>query len=95
MEDLNVTKIDDPGLIQYEIEATPEEAHDLQDLLKEVQTHDLELRNLFTFRHFKDEFLDDDSNEFQNGLDHVYQKLYELGTPKTKQQIEEIHLRNQ
>ncbi len=92
MDTISDVKIDDSTLIQYEIEATPEELENLQHLLTETQAHDMELRNLFTFRHYDDKLADDDRKEFQNGLTHTFQRLYELGTPETKQRIEEIHM---
>ncbi|MFC0557522.1 hypothetical protein [Halalkalibacter alkalisediminis] len=94
MEDISPTPVNDGQLIEYEIEATLTEKKALEDLLSEVQAHDLELGNLFTFRHFDDEQVDTDRNEYQRGLNDVYEALYRLGTPKTKAQIKEIHMVN-
>ena len=94
MEDISPTPVHDGQLIEYEIEATVTEKKALEDLLREVQSHDLELGNLFTFRHFDDEKVDADRNEYQRGLNDVYEALYRLGTAKTKAQIQEIHMVN-
>ncbi|MFC0471272.1 hypothetical protein ACFFHM_12440 [Halalkalibacter kiskunsagensis] len=94
MDTINPTRVDDGQLIEYEIEATPAEKKALEDLLHEVQSHDLELGNLFTFRHFDDSKIDDDRNEYQRGLNDVYEELYRLGTAETKEKIREIHMIN-
>ncbi|KGA97691.1 hypothetical protein AJ85_06000 [Alkalihalobacillus alcalophilus ATCC 27647 = CGMCC 1.3604] len=94
MDDISPTKIGDGQLIEYEIEATETEKKDLANLLHEVQKHDLELSNLFSFEHFDQSKTDIDQEEYQKGMDDVYEALYRLGTPETKRIIEEIHLRN-
>ena len=94
MDVINPTRVNDGQLIEYEIAATPTEKKAFEDLLSEVQSHDLELGNLFSFRHFDDETGDDDRNEFQRGLDDVFEQLYKLGTEETKAKIKEIHLIN-
>ncbi|WP_088103140.1 hypothetical protein [Halalkalibacter urbisdiaboli] len=94
METISPTRIGDGQLIEYEIEATPTEKKALEDLLHEVQSHDVELGNLFTFRHFDDGKVDKDKDDFQRGLNDVYEALYQLGTPETKEKIKEIHLIN-
>ncbi|GAE26387.1 hypothetical protein JCM9140_2443 [Halalkalibacter wakoensis JCM 9140] len=94
MDAISPIKVDDGQLIEYEIAATPTEKKALEDLLHEVQSHDLELGNLITFRHFDDEVVDEDRNEYQRGLNDVYEELYRLGTPETKEKIKEIHMIN-
>ncbi|KHF41286.1 hypothetical protein [Halalkalibacter okhensis] len=94
MDTISPTRVDDGQLIEYEIAATPAEKKALEDLLHEVQSHDLELGNLVTFRHFDDEKVDEDKNEYQRGLNDVYEELYRLGTAETKQKIKEIHMIN-
>lgn len=94
MDAISPVKIPDPALIQYEIEATPEELQQMEFVLEETQSHDMELRNLFTLRHFDDNLADEDRNEFQSGLNKVFEMIYKLGTPETKRQIEEIGLLN-
>lgn len=94
MDAISPIKVDDMNLIQYEIEATTSELNKLQHLLSEVQAHDMELSNLFTFKHFNNKIADADRDETQRGWNAVYKQLYELGTPPTKQAIEEINLIN-
>lgn len=94
METISPIKVDDGQLIEYEISATPEEKKEFEKLLHEVQAHDVELGNLFTFRHFDDKKIDRDHNEYQRGLNDVFDELYRLGTEETKEKIREIHLVN-
>ncbi|MGY4690542.1 hypothetical protein [Salibacterium sp. K-3] len=94
MDDISRMKIPDSNLIQYEIEADEEELEQLDFLLGETQDHDLESRNLFTFRHFDESIEETDRHEFQRGMDHVLQKIYDLGTPETKQKMREAHILN-
>ncbi|WP_026689700.1 hypothetical protein [Alteribacter aurantiacus] len=91
MDAVSEMKVPESGY-QYEIQATEEEMEALQDLLTVTQAHDVDERNLLTFRHFDDRYAIADRNEYQEGLSNVFKALYELGTPETKQAIEEIHL---
>lgn len=92
---ISTTKVDDGQLIEYEIEASEEEFQNLKKLLDEVQAHDMELADLFTFKHFDERYSDADRNETQQGLNQIYDKLYELGTEDTRAAIQEIHLINE
>ncbi|KMK74940.1 hypothetical protein [Alkalihalobacillus pseudalcaliphilus] len=94
MDDISPTKVGDGQLIEYEIEATEAEKKDLSELLRQVQKHDLERGNLFSLKHFDTTYSDRDQEEFQRGLDDVFEALYRLGTPETKRIIEDIHLTN-
>ncbi|AXF57646.1 hypothetical protein [Salicibibacter kimchii] len=90
MEDITTSKIDDHELIEYEIEATEEQITDLQQLLLDVQTHDMELADLFSFRHFDENFTTADSERFQHGINQVYRTIYELGTQETKEKMDSM-----
>ncbi len=94
MDAISPVKVGDGQMIEYEISATETEIKALQDLLNQVQSHDLELGNLFTFRHFDDLKVDRDKNEYQSGLNDVYEAIYNLGTEETKRKVEEIGLMN-
>ncbi|NEU31882.1 hypothetical protein GN156_14005 [bacterium LRH843] len=94
METLSPIKINDGYLIEYEVAVTPSEKKDLENLLREVQAHDMELGSMFTFKHFDETGRIHDKDEYQRGLNDVYEEIYRLGTPETKQQIEEINLIN-
>lgn len=94
MDTISPTPVNDGQLIEYEIEATEAEKKAFEELLHEVQAHDVELGNLFSFRHFDDEKVDRDRNEYQRGLNDVYEEIYRLGTPVTKERIKEIHMIN-
>ncbi|MBB6450635.1 hypothetical protein HNR44_002625 [Geomicrobium halophilum] len=91
MEDITTSKINDHELIEYSIEATPEERDELQELMLNVQTHDMELKDLFSFRHFNEDFTSADSERFQHGLNEVYKKIYELGTEETKMKMDQLN----
>ncbi|WP_059105838.1 hypothetical protein [Shouchella shacheensis] len=95
MDEISATRVGDGEMIEYEIDATPEEKKEFETLLRQVNRHDVELGNLFSFRHFDDIAGDTDKNEYQVGMNDVYEKIYQLGTAKTKQIISEIHLTNE
>ncbi|SDB83956.1 hypothetical protein [Shouchella lonarensis] len=95
MDTISNVRVNDGQLIEYEIEATEEEKKDFEKLLHEVNRHDVELGNLFSFRHFDETASDTDKNEYQAGLNDVYDRLYELGTAETKAKVKEIHLQNE
>ncbi|WP_096201668.1 hypothetical protein [Bacillus sp. FJAT-45350] len=93
MDAISNVKVDDPQLIQYEIEVTDEELKEVQHLLTEVQHHDLELQNLFSFRHFDEMNKVEDDNETRDGMEHILQTVYKYGSQETKQVLEEIHFK--
>ncbi|WP_078551934.1 hypothetical protein [Bacillus alkalicellulosilyticus] len=92
MEDISPTKIGDGQLIEYEIFVNDAEYKELQDLLLEVQAHDMELGDLFTFKHFNELETDRDRNETQRGLYDVYRMIHKFGTTETKRAIESLGL---
>ncbi|WP_017728955.1 hypothetical protein [Halalkalibacterium ligniniphilum] len=94
MDTLSPTPANDGQTIEYEIEVTPDEKKALEDLLHDVQAHDMELGNMFTFRHFDDLTGDSDRNEYQRGLNDIFEAIYQYGTNETKQKLDEIHLIN-
>ncbi|GAF15504.1 hypothetical protein JCM19046_4834 [Bacillus sp. JCM 19046] len=95
MDSISTMRVNDGQLIEYEIAATQAEKEELERLINEVHKHDVELSNLFTFKHFDELTADADKDEYQTGLNDVYDRLYQLGTEVTKQQIQEIHLQNE
>ncbi|MDQ0208259.1 hypothetical protein [Alkalicoccobacillus murimartini] len=94
MDTISPVRVNDGQLIEYEIAASLSEREDLEHLLHEVQAHDVELGNLISFRHFDDTEGDADKNEYQRGLNDIFDALYRLGTEETKAKIKEIHLIN-
>ncbi|WYS07819.1 hypothetical protein MKZ27_07055 [Bacillus sp. FSL R5-0394] len=95
MDTISNVRVNDGQLIEYEIAATEEEKKQFEDLLRQVNKHDVELGNLFSFRHFDERAGDADKNEFQVGMNDVYERLYQLGTEETKAKIKEINLLNE
>lgn len=95
MNEINTIKADDGQLIEYEIEATESELQRLQRLLDEVHAHDMELGNVFTFKHMDEDHNVGDEKETQDGLNQVFQQLYELGTEDTKKALQELNLHQQ
>ncbi|GAF22540.1 MULTISPECIES: hypothetical protein [Shouchella] len=95
MDNISLTKVDDGQLIEYEISATEAEKEEFERLIREVHKHDVELGNLFSFKHFDDLTADADKDEYQTGMNDIYDRLYTLGTEETKQKISEIHLQNE
>lgn len=95
MDSISTMRVHDGQLIEYEIAATAAEKEELERLIDEVHKHDVELSNLLTFKHFDELTADADKDEYQTGLNDVFDRLYQLGTDETKQQITEIHLQNE
>ncbi|WP_018923343.1 hypothetical protein [Salsuginibacillus kocurii] len=91
MEDLTETEVNDPDIIQYAVDATPEEADKLRELLEKTQRHDLELTNLMTFRHFDERIEENDRYEYKDSFEHVLHAIYDLGTPETKEAVKSMH----
>ncbi|MFB4213811.1 hypothetical protein ACE1TH_18115 [Shouchella sp. JSM 1781072] len=95
MDNISLTEVDDGQLIEYEISATEAEKEQLERLIREVHKHDVELGNLLSFKHFDDLTADADKDEFQTGMNDIYEEIYRLGTDETKQKVSEIHLQNE
>lgn len=94
MDTLSATPANDGQMIEYEVRVTPTEKEALEQLLHSAQKHDMELGNMFSFRHFDDEKVDQDKDDLQSSLNDVYEAIYKYGTDETKRQIQEIHLVN-
>ncbi|WP_078395268.1 hypothetical protein [Shouchella patagoniensis] len=95
MDTISNVRVDDGQLIEYEISATETEKKELESFIHKVHTHDVELGNLFSFKHFDDLSADADKDEYQTGMNDIFDKIYQLGTPETKAIIKEIHLQNE
>ncbi|RBW71387.1 hypothetical protein [Bacillus taeanensis] len=79
----------DDQLNYFEIKADPQEAKQLEHLLREVDKRDFN-SNAFLLHHFNEEKVDGDREEYQYILEKVYQKVYELGTLETKEQLKTL-----
>lgn len=85
MQDIHSMRINDGQLVEYEIEATQEQRNALEKMLREMKSDAIGVGNIFSNTNLDD---------YQHGLNNIYQELYRLGTTETKQQIEEINLLN-
>ncbi|WP_127589543.1 hypothetical protein [Paenibacillus lautus] len=75
---------------EWEIEATPEEADQVRIELDMMQEKDEEMTGyLFPW---PDTPQQNSNALFQSSLDKVYRTIYQLGTPATRQQMEELRL---
>lgn len=80
---------DNDAYYDFELQATKEEITQLQNLLDELGSHDMEG---FNESHLPllSTTAEEANRKYQESLNAVYQKIYELGTTKTKQQIKEL-----
>lgn len=76
---------------EWEIQATPEEADQLQLELDMLQEKDEEAfpGDLFSLSLESER---DINSMFQDSLDRVYRSIYRLGTPNTRSQMEQLRL---
>ncbi|MEX3619964.1 hypothetical protein [Paenibacillus glucanolyticus] len=75
---------------EWEIEATPEEADQVRIELDMMQEKEEEaLGYMFPW---PDTPQQSSNVLFQSSLDNVYRTIYQLGTPATRQQMEELRL---
>ncbi|ANA81385.1 hypothetical protein C7121_29050 [Paenibacillus glucanolyticus] len=75
---------------EWEIEATPEEADQVRIELDMMQEKEEEaLGYMFPW---PDTPQQSSNALFQSSLDNVYRTIYQLGTPATRQQMEELRL---
>lgn len=84
---------DDSQVIQYEIEATDQELHEVQQFIQKYgdEIYDV-VENLF--HPFNLRYLNDENNETSSNLNHLYQIVYKYGTAKTKLDLESIQREN-
>ncbi len=76
---------------EWEIEATPEEADQVRIELDMMQEKEEEGFPGYVFP-WPDTPEQSSNSLFQSSLDKVYQTIYQLGTPATRQQMEELRL---
>jgi methyl coenzyme M reductase subunit D len=84
----NIMEMKDDDQFSYEIEATPEQASELQDVLEQMNEEDFEL---FLDGHalLINETLKDTA-EYNDALREVHRRIYELGTSRTKEQLSQL-----
>ncbi|CAM3783679.1 MULTISPECIES: hypothetical protein [Paenibacillus] len=76
---------------EWEIEATPEEADQVRIELDMLQEKEEEAFPGYVFP-WPDTPEQSTNTLFQTSLDRVYRTIYRLGTPETRQQMEELRL---
>lgn len=80
----------DDTAFEFEIEASPEQATQLQELLDRMEKEDFQM---FVDGHIWPFSRTEHNNaEYEDALQEVYRKIYAWGTPQTKQQLEQLHL---
>ncbi|UUZ80269.1 hypothetical protein LJK88_35915 [Paenibacillus sp. P26] len=76
---------------ELEIEATPDEIRELQELFEDKE--DFELDTFSRAHYLATEYHHDRSNDgYDMVLKDIYQKLYALGTDETKRHIESMNI---
>ncbi|SDI53489.1 hypothetical protein [Alteribacillus bidgolensis] len=75
--------------IQYEINATLKEKQTLEKKMNAVQKEDLSGGQILARVHDESK-ADHAKNEMQTEMKELYQKIYELGTPATRELFEEL-----
>jgi hypothetical protein len=78
----------------FEIQATPEEAQQLQNLFKEGDSEDF-ISYLHAHIPYFPEFGKKDNEQYDHTLHEIYQQIYNLGTPETQSQIEQMGILDQ
>ncbi|EGL83334.1 hypothetical protein CathTA2_1118 [Caldalkalibacillus thermarum TA2.A1] len=81
----------DPATFAFAIEATEEEMVELRNLFMELLEEESD--TFFdAFFPFQQEEAMTDNEQYEQVLNHIYQKIYELGTAETKQQLENMYM---
>ncbi|SFM03072.1 hypothetical protein [Salibacterium qingdaonense] len=70
--------------IQYEIHATPNEKHELEKMINKVQHEELSGTDIMARVHDETK-ADQAKHEMKTEMQELYQKIYELGAPETKE----------
>lgn len=88
--DIMQTEVDD-NQQYFEIAATDDELNELKALIKGLSYQNFSVTASNMLVHFfENEKYDVDNDQYTNQLYQVYRKIYDLGTPKTKQQFQEM-----
>ncbi|MFD1065209.1 hypothetical protein [Oceanobacillus locisalsi] len=89
-EEIREVSLPDKG-IEYEIYATPDEAKEIELMFTRKEKNAKEAIK-FLEKPFDEWGADAKRNNYESYLIGIYRKLYELGTDKTKNAIEELDL---
>lgn len=89
-EDIREMSIPESGT-EYEIYASPNEIKEMEMLFVEKGKNAKDAVK-FLGKPFDEWGADDERNGYEANLIKIYQKLYDLGTPATKEKIKEIGL---
>lgn len=83
----NELSLNDPNY-DFEIRATEEEIHQLEELFERVEEKDF--RNFFVAHlPYRTEERAQESRKEDDGITQIYQMIYRLGTEETKQRMRE------
>lgn len=87
-----IRDVENDADFDFEIEATPEEAHRLLDLFEKGNNVDF-----LSYAHahiplpeISDNNPEQDNENYDRALGEIYRKIYQLGTPETKRHIEDM-----
>jgi hypothetical protein len=76
----------------FEIQATSEQAHELMDLIERGAAHDFAgyAHSHIPFADLTQKKTELDVTRYDDTLNEIYQKIYDLGNDETKSQIEKL-----
>ncbi|WP_100373862.1 hypothetical protein [Bacillus sp. FJAT-45037] len=87
---LSISKTETPdNMIQYEIYATEKEKDKIHAKLESISDRDFEPQQIFE-RPFHERTADNEKDYTQKEIRNLYEMLYELGTPETKEVLGNI-----
>lgn len=81
--------------VEYEIYATYEEALELENLFHEQNKAGSKAAEYHYAKPWDDKEVDQELTDYDQEMVLIYEKIYQLGTPETRRQIEEIGILNQ
>ncbi|WP_077621974.1 hypothetical protein [Sediminibacillus massiliensis] len=92
--DVNPTPTHDGG-VEYEIEGTYENKLEIESLFHEQHLAGSRAAEYHYRAPFQEKAADEEREQYDDQMINVFRKIYELGTEKTKRQIEEIGILEQ
>ncbi|PSL43649.1 hypothetical protein B0H94_110125 [Salsuginibacillus halophilus] len=75
--------------IQFEVELGPDEKKEMKDLIQAIAAQDAEGDHVVSYP-FNEPAADADKQLVEERIRKLYQRIYDYGTPKTKEQVAEI-----
>ena len=87
-----ITDVSIPDTTEFEIKATENEIEELNNLFKEKDKREKNAVE-FLIKPFNEWGADDEREAYDDYLISIYDELYKLGTPETKQKIKRMRIK--